>query len=35
MWADRLVLAAVAPPPGLPLLNAVLAGYWRVARSLL
>lgn len=35
MWAGRLVVAAIEEPTGLGILNAVLDGYWRVARHLL
>ena len=35
MWASRLTSVNVAAPPGLGVLNALLAGYWRIARPLL
>ena len=35
MFASRLTFVNVAAPPGLGLLNAILAGYWRLARPLL
>jgi GT2 family glycosyltransferase len=35
MWAGRLVLASIENPPGLRAVNAVLEGYWRLARPLL
>ena len=35
MWAGRLVLASIENPPGLGAVNAVLDGYWRLARPLL
>lgn len=35
MWASRLTFVNVAAPPGLGVLNAMLAGYWRLARPLL
>lgn len=35
MWAARLAFVNIAPPRGLGLVNALLAAYWRIARSLL
>jgi len=35
MWESRLTFGNVAAPPGLGVLNAFLAGYWRLARPLL
>ena len=35
LWAGRLVLVSIEQPPGLGALNAVLDGYWRLARRLL
>jgi len=35
MWASRFAFDNVASPQGIGVLNAVLAGYWRIARRLL
>jgi hypothetical protein len=35
MWASRLLFENVAAPRGLGVVNALLDGYWRVARRLL
>ena len=35
MWASRLTFVNMTAPPGFGLLNALLAGYWRMARPLL
>ena len=35
MWEGRLVLASIDSPPGMGTVNAVLDGYWRLARPLL
>ena len=35
MWTGRLVLASIENPPGLGAVNAILDGYWRLARRLL
>jgi GT2 family glycosyltransferase len=35
MWASRLAFDNIAAPPGLGIADALLAGYWRIARPLL